>query len=114
MNERVEQTEVQDDADHLRAESGSSSARASGWRKERRTMFRQIGSGLGMAAVLVFSIGCGAKNQVPDRAARLKEAQERVIGAKTREQREAAQEALKRVQLEEGTGFQRQPQNPSN
>ena len=77
-------------------------------------MFQQIGSGIAAASVLVFSIGCGAKNHPPDGAAVLKEARERVIRAKTREEREAAQDALRRVQLQEGTGRQSQPQNPTN
>lgn len=71
-------------------------------------MLQPFGSGIAAACLLVITIGCGAKNQAPG-AARLKEAQERVIRAKTRDERAAAQEALRRVQLQEGTGFHSQP-----
>jgi hypothetical protein len=77
-------------------------------------MFQQIRSGIAAASVLVFLIGCGAKNQAPDGRAALKEARERVILAKTREERAAAQEALRRVQLQEGTDFHSRPQVPAN
>jgi hypothetical protein len=64
-----------------------------------------------VAAAFLFAslVGCPAKEESP--AAKLQKAKEQVIRAKTKEERVAAQEVLKRLQLQQGTGFQSQSTN---
>lgn len=85
---------------------------STGHERGPRIMFRQISSVVATACIFASLTGCHAKDAAAERAARMKEAKERVIRARTRDERVAAQEALKRLQIQEGSGFQAQPPNP--
>jgi hypothetical protein len=76
-------------------------------------MFQRINSVIAAACIFALLIGCGTKDPAAERAVRMKEAQERIIRAKTRDERVAAQGALRQLQIQEGTGFQSQQQNPT-
>jgi hypothetical protein len=75
-------------------------------------MFQRISSLIAAACIFAFVVGCGAKDPAAERAAKVKEAKERIIRAKTRDERVAAQGALRQLEIQEGTGFQSQA-NPS-
>jgi hypothetical protein len=75
-------------------------------------MFQRISRVIAAVSVVAVLAGCAGKDPAAERKAKMQAAKERVIRAKTREERVAAQDALIQLQAQEGT-FKTQPQSPT-